>query len=87
MGILPIYVAKLDIRVPFYRYMSPDTLGHKSHDFLCISDRFRGPRVAPGGLGYFHLGYAIKIQKKTCSIFNGSPNGHICFEFQKVGQF
>ena len=87
MGILPIYVAKLDIRVPFYRYMSPDTLGHKSHDFLCISDRFRGPRVTPGGLAYFHLGYTIKIQEKNCSIFFLPQNAQILIKIQKVGEF
>ena len=87
MGILPIYVAKLDIRVPFYRYMSPDTLGHKSHDFLCISDRFRGPRVAPGGLGYFHLGYTKKYRKKPVQFSMGHQMAIYASNFKKLGSF
>ena len=59
----------LDIRVPFFSYMSLDSLGHNFFDFLCIFDHARPPRVTPGGLGYFHLGHTKKIQEKNCSIF------------------
>ena len=74
---LNFIIVTFDIRVPFFRYMSPDSLGHKFQDFLCISDRFRGPRVTPGGLAYFHLGYTIKIQEKKLFNFlfaTESPN-------------
>ena len=58
-----------DIRVPFFLYMSLDSLGHNFFDFLCIFDPVRALRVTPGGLGYFHLGHTKKIQEKNCSIF------------------
>ena len=80
-------IVTFDIRVPFFRYMSPDSLGHKFQDFLCISDRFRGPRVTPGGLAYFHLGYTIKIQEKNCLIFFLPQNRQILIKIQKVGEF
>ena len=76
-----------DIRVPFFRYMSLDSLGHKFFDFLCIFEHARTPRVTPGGLRYFHLGHTKKIQEKNCSIFFLPQYAQILIKIHKVGEF